>query len=206
MPETYETAIQQIIETGKRLDTRGLAPATSGNYSQRLQDGTIAITVSGGHKGRLAMNDIMRIDANGKALESKKPSAETLLHVQIYKSFPDVNAVLHTHSVPGVALTRVRPRTDAIVLAGYELLKAFPGVITHETSITVPVFDNTQDMEALSHDVAPRLKKDTYAYIIRDHGIYVWGRDMAEAERVAEAMEHLLACELEMLKLKGVAA
>lgn len=202
MPETYKKAIEDIIETGKRLDARGLAPATAGNYSVRLGDGHMAITVSGKHKGRMTPDDIMLADMDGNALEDKRPSAETLLHVLIYKTYPHVNAILHTHSVPGVALTRFLPNATEIILENYELLKAFPGITTHEARIDVPVFDNTQDMLHLNAQVAPRLKKDTSAYIIRDHGNYTWGRDMAEAERITEAMEHLLACEIETLKLE----
>lgn len=184
---------------------RGLAPATSGNYSMRLSDGRIAITVSGRHKGRMNDDDIMAVDKNGTPLESKKPSAETLLHVSLYKIYPDVHAILHTHSIPGVAITRFFRDDDTISLEGYELLKAFPGITTHDTRIDIPVFDNTQDMEILSREVESRLRQNpqTPAYIIRDHGIYTWGQDMAEAERVTEALEHLLACELETVKLRA---
>ncbi len=206
MSSTLEQAAQAIITAGQRLDARGLAPATAGNYSVRLPDGTIAITVSGRHKGRMDDSDIMTVDANGKPLVDKKPSAETLLHTHIYRRYPQVNAVLHTHSIPGVALTRFSPRNEYLTLEGYELLKAFPGIDTHATRIDLPVFDNTQDMQALSAEVDSKLEAHTPGYLIRDHGIYVWGRDMAEAERVAEALEHLLLCEIEMVKLKGAVA
>jgi methylthioribulose-1-phosphate dehydratase len=201
MSITYEQAAREIIAAGQRLDARGLAPATAGNYSIRLGDGTIAITVSGRHKGRMNESDIMLIDAEAKPLVDKKPSAETLLHTHIYKRYPHANAVLHTHSIPGVALTRFLPRNEYLTLEGYELLKAFPGIDTHATRIDLPVFSNTQDMRALSVAVDAKLEDNTPAYLIRDHGIYVWGRDMEEAERVAEALEHLLHCEIEMMKL-----
>ncbi len=203
---TFQQAARDIIAAGQRLDARGLAPATAGNYSVRLEDGSIAITVSGRHKGRMDDNDIMVVDTEGKPLVDKKPSAETLLHTHIYKRYPQVNAVLHTHSIPGVALTRFLPRNECLTLEGYELLKAFPGINTHATRIDLPVFDNTQDMQALSAEVDAKLEDNTPGYLIRDHGIYVWGRDMGEAERVAEALEHLLLCEIEMVKLKGAVA
>jgi methylthioribulose-1-phosphate dehydratase len=196
-----DQAASQIISAGKFLDSRGMAPATSGNYSMRLNDGCIAITVSGKHKGRLCDPDIMLVDTQGKPLEDKKPSDETLLHAQIYELFPDAGAILHVHSVAGTVLTRVYQSAD-ITLAGYEMLKAFPGVKTHETVITIPVFSNSQDMKALSGDVAQGINKNIPAYIIRDHGFYVWGRDMAEAERIAEALEFILNCELEITKIK----
>ena len=186
------------------MDNLGLAPATAGNYSARTEDGQIAITVSGMYKGDLKKDGIMRVDLDGKPLEDKKPSAETLLHTLIYDLYPDVNAVLHTHSVPCVVLTRIDPQASHIVLDGYELLKAFPGIETHDTQVRLPVFDNTQDMEALSRDVTEVLKDKpkTPAFLIRNHGLYGWGKNMKEASQVVEALEVLLSCELEIQKLQ----
>lgn len=203
MSSPYDQAVQDILAAGARLDTRGLAPATSGNYSVRLNDNRIAITVSGRHKGRLNSNDIMTIDMHGKPLEDKKPSAETLLHTQIYSLYPDANSILHIHSVPGAVLTRLIAAND-ITLEGYEMLKAFPGIKTHETIIKVPVFENSQDMNVLSMNVEKRLKDSSApVYLIRDHGFYAWGKDMEEAERIAEAFEYLLSCEVEYIKARG---
>lgn len=211
MDLTLEQATQHIIDAGVRLDARGWAPATAGNYSHRLGDGSVAITVSGNHKGMLKPGDVMRVDMEAKPLEDKKPSAETLLHTSLYKIRPDINAILHTHSVGSTVLSM--QRSGHVTLSGYELLKAFPGVHTHETSVVLPVFENKQDMTILAPQVEAYLKahSDTPAYIIRGHGIYGWGKDMAEAERVIEATEFLLNCELEILRLeksvaKGLAA
>jgi methylthioribulose-1-phosphate dehydratase len=41
------------------------------------------------------------------------------------------------------------------------------------------------------------------AYLIRGHGAYGWGKDMEEAERVIEALEHLLSCEIEAIRLQA---
>ncbi|MGZ8951614.1 MAG: class II aldolase/adducin family protein, partial [Methylobacter sp.] len=88
----------QLIDAGQFIDSKGWVPATSGNFSARLPDGTIAITVSGKHKGRLQLDDIMLIDADANSLDGKKPSAETALHTSLYKRFPAVQSVLHPHS------------------------------------------------------------------------------------------------------------
>ena len=66
-----------LAEVGRRLDSRGWAPATAGNYSVRLADGSVAITTSGKHKGRLTADDFMRVDLDGNPLTPGKPSAET---------------------------------------------------------------------------------------------------------------------------------
>jgi methylthioribulose-1-phosphate dehydratase len=64
------------------------------------------------------------------------------------------------------------------------------------------VFENSQDIPALAREVERRLQ-DEPAYLIRGHGAYAWGKDMDEAERVVEALEHLLSCEIEALRLRG---
>jgi methylthioribulose-1-phosphate dehydratase len=194
--------VETIVAAGRRLDARGLAPATSGNYSVRLSDGRIAVTVSGRHKGRLTPDDVMVVNADGVALENKKPSAETGLHTQLYRRYPHVNAILHVHTVCVVTLTRYLPRAEQLVLRDYEMLKAFPGITTHEAVVAIPVFENSQDIPALSRKVDQRLR-DEPAYLIRGHGAYAWGTDMDEAERVVEALEHLLSCEIEALRLSN---
>ncbi|MET3826232.1 methylthioribulose-1-phosphate dehydratase [Sphingomonas sp. PvP055] len=202
---TFEDATHAIIATGNRLDRAGLAPATAGNYSVRLPDGTLALTVSGGHKGRLAPDQIMRASVEGVALDGKRPSAETLLHCLIYAVDPDAGGILHTHSVPGVVLSRALRDAREIVFDGYELLKIFPGVDTHEARVAIPLVDNSQDMAAMAEILRPLLVAQAPivpAFYIRGHGLYAWGRTIAEAEHVNEAVEYLLACEWETLKLE----
>jgi methylthioribulose-1-phosphate dehydratase len=209
IPPSLQAAVETIVAAGRRLDARELAAATSGNYSVRLSDGRIAVTVSGRHKGRLTPDDVMVVSADGVALEDKKPSAETGLHTQLYRRYPHVNAILHVHTVPVVTLTRHLPRATEVVLQDYEMLKAFPGITTHQAAVAIPVFDNSQDIPALSREVDRRLQDETHApaYLIRGHGAYGWGKDMDEAERVIEALEHLLRCEIEALRLgNGVKA
>lgn len=202
MTINFDMAADQIIEAGQWLDSMNYAPATGGNYSIRLGDNEMAITVSGVHKGRLNLEHIMRADFEGMALDGKKPSAETLLHCGLYKMFPWVNAVLHTHSVPSTVLSRYQG--DHVTLTGYELLKIFPGINTHDVSIRIPIFDNSQDMVELQSWVNSDYAKhgDIKAYLIRGHGLYAWGSDMAQTMHVVEALEFLLSCELEAQKLK----
>lgn len=201
MATDFDTAAAAIVAAGQFIDRQGWAPAGSGNYSHRLDDGSIAITVSGTHKGRIGADDVMRIDGRGQPLDGKKPSAETLLHTLLYQMFPSVNAVLHTHSIPAVVLTRLAQDGQSLRLSGYELLKAFPGIDTHDTAVDIPVFANSQDMTALSsHVELSLLQAHAPVFLIREHGFYGWGATMDEALRVVEAAETLLCCELEIMK------
>ncbi|MET3723285.1 methylthioribulose 1-phosphate dehydratase [Sphingomonas trueperi] len=197
MTMSYEQAVAALIEAGKRLDARGWAPATSGNYSARLDDGSIALTVSGRHKGRLTSDGLMRVDLEGQPLTSGKPSAETELHLAIYRLFPEAGAVLHGHSPQAVGLSRATD-ADAVVLAGHEMLKAYPGHTTHEAEVQLPIVENSQDMAVIEAAIRPALLAPGAipAYLIRSHGLYAWGKDVDEAERVLEATEWMIAAEL----------
>jgi len=197
-----EDVVAQIVETGKFLDSKGWVPATSGNISVRVDEKMVAITASGRHKGRLRPEDILLVDLEGNPFENKKPSAETLLHVLIYRLFPNVHAVVHTHSPNATLISRIAK--GSVELEDYELLKAFPEIETHETKITVPVFENDQDMRRLSSKVEAYLKKHTnvFGFLIASHGLYTWGKDMDRALMHAEAYEFLFECELKLMALR----
>ena len=200
MADVPEQASAQIIAAGHRMDARGWVPATAGNISVRLSESAIAITASGGHKGFLTHSQVMVVDLEGRPLSPGKPSAETLLHCQIYRHFAGAGAVLHGHSVAGTVLS-MATRADEIRFDQYELLKAFEGQTTHAASLPLPLVDNNQDIATLADAMEPRLVHAPLGYLIRGHGVYVWGPDMATALARLEGLEFLLACELERRKL-----
>src|SRR5690606_33307679 len=100
---------EEIIGNVRELAALGWTPATSSNFSSRLDDRHTAITVSGRDKGRLVPGDIMVVDFDGAAVGSDhRPSAETLLHTRLYRRFPDVGCILHTHSRNQTVASRLR--------------------------------------------------------------------------------------------------
>ncbi|OZY58118.1 methylthioribulose-1-phosphate dehydratase [Pseudomonas lundensis] len=198
MSLTREHLSLEIIEAGRFLYGRGWSPATSSNYSTRLSASEALLTVSGKHKGQLGLDDVLATDMAGNSLEpGKKPSAETLLHTQLYNWRPEIGAVLHTHSVNATVLSRLTPG-GSITFEDYELQKAFSGVSTHASRVRVPIFENDQDIPRLAGNVQPWLDAhpDCVGYLIRGHGLYTWGPCMSDALRQIEAFEFLFECEL----------
>ncbi|MDO3721837.1 methylthioribulose 1-phosphate dehydratase [Marinobacter sp. chi1] len=201
----YAKAADSIIEAGRFLYQRGWSPATSSNYSARLDEQHIAITVSGRHKGDLGSGDVMVVDLAGNPVQSSsRSSAETRLHTVLYELFPEVGAVVHTHSVKATVLSRLVSAGHSLILEGYELQKAFSGVDTHESTLTIPVFNNSQDIDALAEKT-----KQWFAshpgqpgYLIRGHGLYTWGETMKDCLRHVEAFEFLFECELEAMRVR----
>jgi methylthioribulose-1-phosphate dehydratase len=204
-PNRLADCANAIAAAGRKLGAQGLTPATSSNFSMRLDASHIAVTVSGRDKGALTTDDVMVADMHGQPVGTgARPSAETALHTQIYARFPAANAVLHTHSRTQTVASRLYAKAGRIHFDGYELQKAIAGHTSHEHAIDLPVFPNTQHMPELVERVDAWIKSGNplYGYLIEGHGLYTWGRDMAEAERHVEAFEFLLACELDLRRLQ----
>lgn len=202
----FAAAADRLAEAGRWLAARGWTPATSSNFSLRLDAGHAAITVSGRDKGSLSRDDIMVVDLDGQPVgTSLRSSAETLLHTQLYRRDPAIGCVLHTHSRTQTVASRLYAGAGHIRLEGYELLKALAGNATHEIAVDLPVFGNTQDMPELAAQVDAWLDRGepAWGYLIEGHGLYAWGRDCAETLRHLEAFEFLLDCELEMRRLQA---
>ncbi len=130
LPDAERLALcaREIAEAGRELGARGWTPATSSNFSRRYDDMHAAVTISGRDKGRLGIDDIMLVDLAGNAVgTTARPSAETLLHVQMYRRDPAIGAVLHTHSHNQTVASRLYAAQGPIRFGGFELQKAITG-------------------------------------------------------------------------------
>jgi methylthioribulose-1-phosphate dehydratase len=195
-------ARETLIQAGRWLDARGYCPATSGNYSLRLDDRSLLVTASGKHKGKLGPADFVVTDMEGRPLDGATPSAETPLHATMFGLDPSIGAVIHTHSVASTVLGLVLKGERQLVIEGYEMQKALPGVSDHETAVPLPIFENSQDMARLARDVREHWQRGAFpGYILRGHGLYTWGVDLGAALTAVEALEFLLTCEFERRKV-----
>ena len=194
----------EIIANTDELAAQGLTPATSSNFSMRLDERHAAITVSGRDKGKLTAADIMVVDLEGRPVATdQRPSAETVLHTQLYARLPEVGCVLHTHSLAQTVASRLYSGAGHVRFEDYELIKAISGHATHEAILDLPVLANSQRIPTLAAQVDVLLDNGPlWGYLIDGHGMYAWGRDMAEARRHLDAFEFLIRCELEMRKLR----
>ena len=191
----FARAASAVINAGRAAAARGWVPATSGNFSARIDEGSFAVTRSGVDKGSLTTDDLIAqpVDA---PLE-KGSSAEAALHLRLYRDAPDTGAIFHVHSPAASVIGRAHARYGAVRIEGWELQKALNGVTTHEVVIEAPVFDNDQDVEALAERVAARLAEPPRnaiaapGYVLAGHGLYAWGRNAKDAWRHLEALETL---------------
>jgi methylthioribulose-1-phosphate dehydratase len=121
-----------------------------------------------------------------------KPSAETLLHLEIVGT-RGAGAVLHTHSVWSTILSERHLADAGLAIEGYEMLKGLDGVSSHQHREWIPIVPNDQDMSRLAARVrdAFRATPEAHAFLIAGHGLYTWGRTIADAERHVEILEFL---------------
>lgn len=207
MPVTkVETAVpaavvEAIAEIGRFASARGWVPATSGNFSCRIDADTAAVTRSGVDKGNLGAAQIAALSLH----EPVPPgmSAETPLHLARYRASAEIGAVVHVHTVAATVLSRLHAADGVLTVSGFEMHKALRGITTHETDVRLPIFANSQDTDALAASVEARLGGAAAipGYLLAGHGLYAWGRTMDEARRHLEGIEFLLACTLEERRL-----
>jgi methylthioribulose-1-phosphate dehydratase len=192
-PMSRAELASQLAEIGRQFYGRGWVMGTSGNFSAVLSRDPLrlAITSSGVDKGSLSPGDILEIDQHGGVVSgSGRPSAEAALHLAIVQA-RSAGAVLHTHSVWGTILSDAPG--NGLVVQGFEMLKGLDGVATHEHREWLPVIENTQDWEAAAPSITALLDAypGAHGLLIRSHGLYTWGRDLAEAKRQVEILEFL---------------
>jgi len=200
-----EAQVSDLIQTGQLFYHRGWSVGTSSNYSVIVdrEPLELLVTASGMHKGRLQADDFVRINNQGQPIlpDQPKSSAETMLHVVAAEKLPQIGCVLHTHSVWATILSdRFFPQGH-VPLGGFEMLKGLAGITTHATDYQLPIFENTQDIPQLAAEVGRWLDHclagggaGPHGYLIRKHGLYTWGKNVAEAQRHIEIYEFLLEC------------
>lgn len=186
----------ELAEAGREFYRRGWVLGTSGNFSMLLarRPLRISVTASGIEKGNLDETNFLELDDDAEILQGfGKPSAETLLHLCIYRHVPRARSILHTHSVWGTILSDHFYESGFIEIEGYEMLKGLSGVTTHEHRERVPIVDNSQDYVALSHVIENVLRENPacHGIYLRRHGLYTWGETVADAKRHVEIFEFL---------------
>lgn len=194
---------QRLCDTALFFALRGDCPATGGNFSARRDAYSVLITASGVDKRQLSPNDLLNIGLDGQLLGNGQPSAETGLHLALYKLAASIGAILHVHSRANTLLSRIG-EPQQLTLSGYEMQKSISGQASHRDQLTIPVLDNSQNMDELSDRARARFDQaaPAHALLVRGHGIYAWGRDLNAARRHLEGWEFLLDCELQRRQLE----
>lgn len=199
MSDNFAELAGNLASVAKGFHSRGWLLGTSGNLSAVVQRQPLqlAMSPSGIDKGELTPDQVLLIDDNAQVVSqhNAKPSDESLLHIRIVKE-RKAGAVLHTHSVWGTVLSDMYANGNrgGLKIEGFEMLKGLQGVKSHEHSEWLPIIENSQDMPALAETIGQTLIEHPAAHgvLLRRHGLYSWGENLAQAKRHVEILEFLL--------------
>lgn len=187
---------QSLIHASRQFYQLGWMAGTAGNLSAKIADNSFWITASGKQKGKLVLEDFVRISLTGEVLENpdpnNKPSAETSIHQAIYSLFPEANACYHVHSVEAKLVSNFIDH-EQLPLPPIEMLKGL-GIWQENPQVYLPVFKNYLEVPRISEDIIQRFKQispDVPALLIRNHGVTVWADSPEAAENHIELVEYI---------------
>ncbi|WP_339145398.1 MULTISPECIES: methylthioribulose 1-phosphate dehydratase [unclassified Sutcliffiella] len=196
----------ELSEVKEELALRDWFFGTSGNLSIKVSDTPLQFLVSssGKDKRKITSEDFLLVDELGKAVESTvlKPSAETLLHLEVYRK-TKAGCSLHVHTVDNNVISELYGDHGEIVFKGQEIIKAF-GIWEEDAEVRIPIIRNNADIPALANEFSQFIDGDAGAVLIRNHGITVWGKTAFEAKKYLEAWEFLFSYHLKLLSVKNL--
>jgi L-fuculose-phosphate aldolase len=171
----------QLLKISKQLVESGLNKGTSGNASVRNGDGFI-ITPSGMSVEAMSATSMVQMQFDGSFERHKKPSSEWRFHRDILQSRPEINAVIHTHSMFATTLAclnlDIPPFHYMIAVTGGDTIRCAPYALFGSQALS------TLALEALV---------DRKACLLGNHGMIALGRDLDDAFAVTVEVENL--CE-----------
>lgn len=208
MNETFDRIASSLASIARGFHARGWVIGTSGNLSAVVNREPLhlAMSPSGVDKGELSAEQIVLIDEHARVLSDHraKPSDESALHIRIVKE-RGAAAVFHTHSIWSTILSDLHAPDGGLAIEGFEMLKGLDGVKTHAHREWVPIIENSQDMPALAESIGDTLRQHphAHAFLLRRHGLYAWGNDLAQARRHVEILEFLVEAVGRTSSMKG---
>lgn len=170
-----------LVEVCHLLASQRFTSATGGNVSVKLPDGTFWVTPSSLHKARVQVEDLVRVTADGTVVEgSRKPSSETLVHLAMYKALPQIGAVVHAHPPAATGFAQAcRPIDTSCSSEAYVILGPQVPLIPYDRPST----------QILADRVGEALHPRQRAYLLANHGVVTWGKDMWEAYDMLDTLE-----------------
>lgn len=194
----------ELADIKDELAARDWFMGTSGNLAIKVSDHPLQflVTASGKDKRKRTSEDFLLVDEFGRPVEEThlKPSAETLLHVEIYRK-TNAGCSLHVHTIDNNVISEVYGDHGEVTFTGQELIKAFDKW-EEDAVLRIPIIRNFAHIPTLANKFSEHVSEDSGAVLIRNHGITVWGRNAFEAKKILEASEFLFRYQLRLLEHK----
>ena len=194
-----------VCELCRHFYHLGWASGTGGGISLK-EGGRIYMAPSGVQKERLLPEDIFVLNEEGQIEEGPGSGAQLSqcapLFMHAYR-MRNAGAVLHSHSIHANVVTLLFKKKFRI--QGMEMQKGLEGYGAFD-SLEVPIIENTAHERDLADSLGQAIRDNprTHAVLVRNHGVYVWGRDWEQAKTQAECYDYLFEAASRMKQL-GIA-
>ena len=188
----YQSIREKILVSVVKANETNLIRLSAGNISTRTADGLIAITASDVAYRNMRIEDISIVDVDGYLVEGPKPSSETPMHTVIYRHFPDVGSIFHTHS----------PYAITFAMLGEDIHRANLELMTCGAPIPVAPWACPGTAEA--GEVSASIMKQRTGLkvvLLRKHGLVAVGATLDQAFKMAYNAEFGLQCYYQALQL-----
>lgn len=203
----FEQLKQRVYEANMLLPEYGIAPFTWGNASEIDREaGVFAIKPSGVAYSDLKADDIIVLNMNGDVVDGVlNPSSDTATHLELYKAFPTVGGIVHSHSefavafaqagrdIPAYGTTHADFAYGAIPCCRALTKEEIEGEYEKNTGLVIAEHFNKYQLDP--HAVV--------AVNVKSHGPFAWGKNAKEAAKNAATLEIVARMALKTELLGG---
>ncbi len=184
----------QLVMLMERIYQYGMTTTSGGNLSILDENGDIWITPGAVDKGTLSRKDIIQVKPDGTVIGIHKPSSEFPVHERIYRTRPDIKAILHAHPPALVAFSIVRkiPETRLI-----------PNFVEICGNVSMAVYDVPGSKE-LSIKVTSEFQKGNNVVMLENHGVFVGASDLFKAFMSFETLDYCARLQIEASKIGSI--
>ncbi len=205
-----EALKETVCEANLELSRRGVVLYTWGNVSgiDRAR-GLVVIKPSGVPYQGMQPSDMVVVDLEGRIVEGTlRPSSDTPTHLELYKAFPEIGGVVHTHSTHAVVFAQAGMDLPAL---GTTHADYFYGAVPVSRSLTRAEVQeayekNTGRVIVETVQETGRKALDVPGVLVRNHGPFTWGKDPEEAVYHSVVLEEIAEMAWKTLQINPAAA
>lgn len=195
---------QQVYDANIELFKRGLVIFTWGNVSQRTSDDLIVIKPSGVPYEVLKPQDMVVLDLNGNVIDGElNPSSDTPTHLELYKAFPDVCGVCHTHSTHATSFAQAGKGIECF---GTTHADYFYGTIPCTRNLSQEEVEQSYEKNTGKVIVETFEKLDykaIHGILVKSHGVFTWGENATKSVENAIVLEEIAKMNFQTIMLNS---
>lgn len=186
----------QLCALGRWIAQRQWSPTGSGLFSIRTSEHSALFTAHSKDKNELSPADLISLDWPSQ----KQLDTATAIHQFLYQFNPEHKVILQVQDLQATVFSRLI-KADQHLVVGYEMQQQV-ATSSAQLSCSPLAILEPQSTGLLLQELHQRFDREAlpYAFLVRGHGLYVWGDSIDSAKRHLEAWQFMIACELERIK------